>query len=461
MSMIPVKTTSADRCCLLSTAIPPNCRLSGLANFPDRNFDLAFHQIVFMYAGSSMACSISRKPYFIVCLFGVLLHLIPIPASGQDFDPNIQSTAESFTSPPDFGVVESKIERVESVETVTLPARYKNVEVSLPELKTSFKLLQDERQKKGLEAFFVQPNTAEEYKSILQANGKPTTKRVLVAKEKTIRKVTTDFVKKPRTVKLSAEARAGYDYRSNANTSSNNAIDDNVASGRLSATAEIPIGPDDDTLTISGVLSNARYDKLDDRDREFTSASVGYGTVLRKDYRSIEGRGGPSIQTRLSFGVNNLSVFSPGFDDRLITFTTPDVTIGLHGIGLTNAICGPPGQRVYCQSLTLSATAGHSWSDVESQNNAALTLVAAASTVTPVKGLTAVAVLVAKGATYTDSSVDREDLELSAKGGLSWSPVNNLSLNADVLYKWKFSSDPSAEWDGLEVKPFVNVKMKF
>ncbi|MGH1419079.1 MAG: hypothetical protein ACRBCJ_09515 [Hyphomicrobiaceae bacterium] len=413
---------------------------------------------------------------FILSITTLVTGIVPT-AYAQAIDTNIQFEAESFVPKPDFEQIKQQtittertvFEEKTELSTQTVKASRDVLdrrlielhnEKNLDSLHGSEEVLESLRGPEKIEEK-VKKLTDAEVSTILKDNNRSLFDVKKIVRKRKVPRIVREKKTVPRKTTTAVDMKTGHEYRSNATRSNINSVEDNLLTAYGSVSVKVPIGPDEDTVTVHGSVSRVRYDELTAKDIDLSSISAGYTSTIMKHYLSSEETDGPVTRDKVSVGVKNLSIFEPGFDRRRITFTTPEVTVGREMIGLTNRICGNPGKRYYCQSATISATVGHSWSDLRSENNAALTISASISSTTSVPGLSISANGNIIGTTRTASNTDREDIVFLLGGGLNWQPRANITISAAALYTSQHSTVDAARWAGADVKPSVNLSMSF
>ena len=373
-------------------------------------------------------------------------------ALGQGVDPNFQTRLESIEPPPKPVVVPSKV-REEPVFKVT-PA--KKVEVKVTRLRTP-----------------------EEMRSLLAKQGKaresadmPDAKLFAFAEESGIARMVTETrirdiperkvqvgvktVAEPRQVTASLVAPVRYDYVSNVFTTRANHRSDFALIAVPKLTVGIPVGPAEDTISLIAQTSMVRYDEFENRDSDSIFAQVGYTTVLSNGLLSWSGIASKTkSKEALSFTYTSTLGFSRGFEGNPVVFSTPAVAWGIERIPVGPWLCG----QDHCLKAGIGVEIGHSWSDVPTLDNSALTGSASLSWILPQKWAWTGSVSVS-GKDFENFPDGRQDVVIQARTGLTWSPTAMMSLVTGLEYTRQFSSQQALNWDGFRVQPQVRLIIK-
>jgi hypothetical protein len=373
--------------------------------------------------------------------FAIFLGMWAPGAEAQGFDPNFQARVEPLLAPAPEIVVKPKTERV-----LVKPAEEVEEELSLEEREE----IAVERDIPAPPAGFTALSLAEYYDS-----------RGIPRKRTVRRKAQYRTVREPRKTTLNFSAGSGYSYESNANTSRENPIGDDILSFDSGLTASIPVGPELDTLSIFLPLSSARYDELSTSSFDALTPGLTFVKVLNRAYSSATPQSkGPETRHDLALSFVEQSFFSPGFERQEVAFYIPSITLRGHNVDLGGGLCTAGGSEDYCHFANISIRADHTWSDIGAQENASLTLAALVGWRTPVKGLILSAEGSLQGKYYTEFTDGRQDLIYRLGSKLVWKPESNVSLDAGVMYTWQTSSVSALDWNGLTVLPRVGLVMK-
>jgi hypothetical protein len=164
----------------------------------------------------------------------------------------------------------------------------------------------------------------------------------------------------------------------------------------------------------------------------------------------------------LAIGFVNQTAFVPTFQMETANLFTPQATLARQNIGLTDLGCTPlfngdPTKPGYCYFANISVTAGQTFSDVATLQNANIAL---SGTVNKRFDHTDWVLSLAGMATaksFEDVPGGRQDLLLQLGPQLAYTPSKCVSLSVSVTYYRNYSSLATAAWDGFIVQPTFNV----
>jgi hypothetical protein len=237
---------------------------------------------------------------------------------------------------------------------------------------------------------------------------------------------------------------------------------------------------DYDIIAFSAGTASARYTNFPSRSLDNLTVQGLYQFFLDAhtvDGKPIDGAHPPNSTTDngnmitydvLAVGLVNQTAFVPTFHAETADLFTPQVTLARQNIGLlglSDPGCAPlfnpnwptPLQPGYCYFVNISVTAGQTFSDVVTLQNANVAL---AGTVSKRFDQTDWVLSLAGMATaksFEDVPGGRQDLLLQLGPQLTYTPSKCVSFSVSVTYYRNYSSLSTAAWDGVIIQPTFNV----
>ncbi|HEV2956393.1 MAG TPA: hypothetical protein VGX95_09750 [Xanthobacteraceae bacterium] len=169
----------------------------------------------------------------------------------------------------------------------------------------------------------------------------------------------------------------------------------------------------------------------------------------------------------LAIGFVNQTSLAPTFRTEMADLFTPQVTlarqnIGLSDLGPANTGCTPlfnakPLQPGYCYYANISVTAGQTFSDVPTLQNANVALAGTVSTRFDHTDWVLSLAGTATAKNFENVPRGRQDLLLQVGPQLAYTPSKCLSFSVSATYYRNYSSLTTAAWNGLIVQPTLTV----
>jgi hypothetical protein len=234
---------------------------------------------------------------------------------------------------------------------------------------------------------------------------------------------------------------------------------------------------DYDIIAFSAGTASARYSAFPSKSFDNLSVQGLYQFFL--DAYTVDGKpithppksednGNMITYDVLAIGFVNQTAFVPTFHTETANLLTPQVTLAHQNmglLGLSDPGCAPlfnpnwptPLQPGYCYFANISVTAGQTFSDVVTLQNANVAL---AGTVSKRFDQTDWVLSLAGMATaksFEDVPGGRQDLLLQLGPQLTYTPSKCVSFSVSVTYYRNYSSLSTAAWDGVIIQPTFNV----
>lgn len=373
-----------------------------------------------------------------------LLPLLPIwwgPVYAQGFDPNIQERLESLTpdlpSPPPPGPV------VE--EVVVTPDRVSTVARDDGELNALFVSKREELPLAKFRTLSAQNFNALPKAAKLKILGKDAYKQVLIPGK-------TALIKRPAAPSFKIRLVAQTTYDTNSLRTPSSPIEDGILTVSPISSLVVPIGLDSQFEASAGT-SSVRYDEQTQKSSDILNGGLAYNVTLDRSYGDPAHSPALTTTHSLKIGTSTSSSYSPGFEDRAVSFLTPAIGWSWDNIPVRAEKC----EGKYCLFSSLGGVIDYSLSEIDLLENTTATATASIGWRTPMKGVTLTGKGTIKGKHFTD--VSREDLIYEAATEVAWSVAANATLYGVARYTSQESTLTSAEWDNFSA--FTYLKFEF
>jgi hypothetical protein len=228
---------------------------------------------------------------------------------------------------------------------------------------------------------------------------------------------------------------------------------------------------DYDIIAFSAQSASARYTNFPSKSLDTLTVQGLYQFFLdghTENGMSVKGALPPDTNTNritydvLAIGFVNQTAFVPTYRAETANLFTPQATLARQNIGLSDLGCTPlfngdPMKPGYCYYASISVTAGQTFSDVATLQNANLAL---SGTVSKRFNQTDWVISLAGTATvkdFEDVPGGRQDLLLQLGPQISYTPSKCVSFSLSVTYYRNYSTLATAAWDGFIVQPTLTV----
>lgn len=377
------------------------------------------------------------------------------PVSAQNLDVNLLSRVETFIPEPQpTAVPKQKV-------TVPVTREVSETETVQEQIDRPLSELEQEAEEKGFAVTSFAGMSDADKRAYFKSVGIKTTETI--TRRRVVKRTVTEKkeIELPAKIQVLLSGTAAYNWQSNATQSPTDIVADSIANNYAALTLIVPVGAKDDSVTTSFGPKAVRYATLDTASFDALVASSIYSHPLPKRYLSAYRTNGTATQDFLSFAVQGLSFYEPGFGSNSLRVISPIATWKRSNIPVSSKICGAPGKEAYCYFADVELDLSKSWTSISSQDNANATLAVAFGWRTPVKGLTLAAGGSVVGRHYTNFKGGREDLVFVPIVKGSWSPHPKVTLSAGTTYTDQTSSQPLAEWSGFNLFPQATLNVKF
>ncbi len=164
-----------------------------------------------------------------------------------------------------------------------------------------------------------------------------------------------------------------------------------------------------------------------------------------------------------ALGIQNQAAFMPTYRSEIADLLTPQATLGRQNIDLSNGMpCKPiynpnlqQNPAGFCYYANLSLTAGQTFSDVNTLQNANIAGAAAMGHRFDGTDWTLELQATATGRYY--KNVARQDLTLQAGPAATYVPNSHLKFSLSISYFENYSTLAKAAWSGLVVQPTLTI----
>jgi len=232
-----------------------------------------------------------------------------------------------------------------------------------------------------------------------------------------------------------------------------------------------------DVIGVTAGTTSTRYTSLTSRNLDILSTAVQYqlflgaydgsGKWINLSHGSYVPSGQVSFNT-LTFGVQTSTAFAPTFRAESLNLVTPTVIYGWQNLPLGGGPCttklaedtAKPGQKVgasFCYYIDVSATVGHTSSDVSLQENTNFGVSATLGDRIAHTDLVALLATAASGKVYDSVPGGRRDLLLQIGPKLQFSPAAGVSTSIAASYNQNSSTVAAAAWHGWIVQTQLSV----
>jgi hypothetical protein len=230
-----------------------------------------------------------------------------------------------------------------------------------------------------------------------------------------------------------------------------------------------------DVIAFAGGSSSVRYARLSNKDFDNLTSSAAYQVFLGaydKNGGWIDAAKGTNIPSgqitfnTLSFGVQNSTTLSPTFHAETVDLFTPNLVYGWQNVPLGNGLCAPlkpdvkPSDLSFCSSLDIAVTAGQTFSDQRSLQNASAALAANFNQKIDKTYYTVAFTSTFTAKTYENVLGGRNDFALQVGPKFSYNPSPNVSTSLWVTYNRNYSTLTAAEWHGWIIQPSLTVSFQ-
>ncbi len=202
----------------------------------------------------------------------------------------------------------------------------------------------------------------------------------------------------------------------------------------------------------------------------FLNAYRGDGTLLDLTNADPSQKKFPSqnqimIDT-LAFGFQNQAIYAPTFHQEKVDFFTPEIILTRQNISLTQdktTLCvtaqdtkhATPG---FCYYADLTLTAGQSFADVPSQQNANVAASAKLGWRIDQTDLVLSLLTTATAKSYEEVAAGgRRDLLLQSGPTITYTPNKSTTVSLALTYNRNYSSLSAAAWSGVVIQPALTI----
>jgi hypothetical protein len=235
-----------------------------------------------------------------------------------------------------------------------------------------------------------------------------------------------------------------------------------------------------DLIAFAAGSASARYPAYSSKNLDTATAEVAYqffldaytynpdGTLkyITKDNPDASPPKMITIDT-LALAVLNQTAFMPTYRTEIANLLTPQIILSRQNIDLSNnappcrATYQPPppapANEGFCYFANLSLTAGQTFSDVLSQQNANIAGSAALGWRVPNSDWTLSLQGIATARDYEDFVGGRSDLLVQAGPVLAYAPSSNVTFSMPISYFKNYSTVSAAVWSGFVVQPTLTI----
>jgi hypothetical protein len=163
----------------------------------------------------------------------------------------------------------------------------------------------------------------------------------------------------------------------------------------------------------------------------------------------------------LALGFQNQTAFTPTYHTETADLFTPQIVLSRQNINLSGssqcASAFQPSQHAFCYFANFALTAGQTFSDVVTLQNANLAAAATLGDRINKTDFVLSLVTVATARAYENVPGGRQDLLLQVGPNLTFTPNKCFNASLAVTYNRNYSSLRTAVWDGFVVQPTLNV----
>jgi hypothetical protein len=173
----------------------------------------------------------------------------------------------------------------------------------------------------------------------------------------------------------------------------------------------------------------------------------------------------------IAFGFQNQTVYVPAFHSETVDLFTPQVTYNIQNLPLLNhkgcdAEIPDPRKQGFCSSVDFAFTAGQTFSDVSTQQNANFTVSMTPGQRIPDTDWKLTLPIAATGRFYEDVPGGRNDVLLQIGPALTYAPPPffdatggsySALFSVSAIYNQNYSTVSTAAWHGYIIMPTLTI----